>query len=282
MLYISCGLDWFSRVTETTYIANFSDWLCRVWRFIYNVILYAAGWIVVSMIIDRFITVWHPRQAPYMCTVFMAKLVTIIIGIGLVVVSIHAMWTYELTPDGCLLDPMRQDFQTIAWPWISAALCSYIPLMLVFILQIIVCIGLVYPRSEAVSMTNMNQRTQDQLTKLVLVVSLVYLLLNLPKIIANIVEYAYFPTPVVNYRQVAKLFLARAACQTISCLNCAVSFILYFSLVPQMRKEFMVIIRKLRGSNSSSIEEMQNMEVNSNGDMYITKVEQETTSATRV
>ena len=110
VLYVGCGVDWFSHITETTYIANFSDWLCRVWQFIYNVIIYAAGWIVVSMSIDRFIIVWHPRQAPYMCTVFMAKLVTIIILIGLVVVSIHAMWTYELTSHGCNIDPMQQDF----------------------------------------------------------------------------------------------------------------------------------------------------------------------------
>ena len=282
MLYIGCGLDWFSHVTETTYIAHFSDWLCRVWQFIYNVIIYAAGWIVVSMSIDRFIIVWHPRQAPYMCTVFMAKLVTIIILIGLVVVSIHAMWTYELTAQGCYIDPMQQDFQTIAWPWISATICSYIPLVLIFIFQIMLLIGLVYPRSEAVSVTNMNQSTQDQLTKLALVVSLVYLALNLPIIIVNFMEYANSSARVIDFRQVAKLLLARTACQTISCLNCAMSFILYFAMVPQMRKELVTLIRKLKGSNTSSIEEMQSMEINSNGDMYITKLEQDVTSATQV
>ena len=167
MLYVGCGVDWFSQVTGTTYIANFSDWLCRVWQFIYNVIIYAAGWIVVSMSIDRFIIVWNPRQAPYMCTVFMAKLVTIVILVGLVVVSIHAMWTYELTPQGCNIDIMQQDFQTIAWPWISATLCSYIPLVLIFIFQIMLLIGLVYPRSEAVSVTNMNRnctRSADKIS----------------------------------------------------------------------------------------------------------------------
>ena len=281
MLYVGCGVDWFSQVTGTTYIANISDWLCRVWQFIYNVIVYAAGWIVVSMSIDRFIIVWNPRQAPNMCTVFMAKLVTIIILVGLVVVSIHAMWTYELTPQGCNIDIMQQDFQTIAWPWISASLCSYIPLVLIFIFQIMLLIGLVYPRSEAVSVTNMNQTVQDQLTKLALVVSLVYLALNLPIIIVNFMEYANSSAP-FDYRVTARLLLARTACQTISCLNCAVSFILYFAMVPQMRKELMTLLRKLKGSNTSSIEEMQSMEVNTNGDMYVTKLDQDATSATQV
>lgn len=237
-----------------------------------------------SMVIDRFIIVWHPRQAPYMCTVFMAKLVTIIIVIGLVVVSVHAMWTYELTSQGhCSIDLMQQDFQTIAWPWISAILCSYIPIVLIFIFLIMLLVGLVYPRSEAVSVTNMNQPVQDQLTKLAIVVSLIYLLLNLPIIIVNFMEYANSSSAgVYDYGKVAKLLLARVVCQTISCLNCTVSFILYFAMVPQMRKELMDLIRKLKGSNASSIEEMQTMEVNSNGDMYITKLEQEATSATQV
>ena len=282
VLYVGCGVDWFSHVTQTRYIANFFDWLCRVWQFIYNVIIYGAGWIVVSMSIDRFIIVWQPRQAPYMCTVFMAKLVTIIILIGLVVVSIHAMWTYELTSQGCSIDVMQDDFQTIAWPWISATLCSYIPLVLIFIFQIILLIGLVYPRSEAASVTNMNQTTQDQLTKLALIISVVYLALNLPIIIVNLMEYANSSARYFNYRKTARLFLARTACQTISCLNCAVSFVLYFAMVPQMRKELMTLVRKLKGSNTSSIEEMQSMEVNTNGDMYVTKLEQDATSATQV
>ena len=141
-------------------------------------------------------------------------------------------------------------------------------------------IGLVYPRSEAVSVTNMNQTTQDQLTKLVLIVSLVYLALNLPIIIVNLVEYAN--TSSTDFRQVARLLLARTACQTISCLNCAVSFVLYFAMVPQMRKELMTLLRKLKGSNTSSIEEMQSMEVNTNRDMYVTKLDQDATSVTQV
>ena len=283
VLYVGCGADWVSHVTRTRYIAHFFDWLCRVWQFIYNVIIYAAGWIVVSMSIDRFIIVWQPRQAPYMCTVFMAKLVTIIILIGLVVVSIHAMWTYELTPQGCSIDIMQEDFfQTIAWPWISATLCSYIPLVLIFTFQIILLIGLVYPRSEVVSLTNMNQTTQDQLTKLALIVSLVYLALNLPIIIVNLMEYANSSVRPFNYRKTIRLLFARTACQTISCLNCAVSFVLYFAMVPQMRKELMTLLRKLKGSKTSSIEEMQSMEVNTNGDMYVTKLDQDATSATQV
>ncbi len=279
VLYIGCGMDWFSHVTETTYIANFSDWLCRVWQFMYKVIIYAAGWIVVSMVIDRFIILWHPRQAPYMCTVFMAKLVMIIIVIGLVVVSVHAMWTYELNAQGCSVDPMQQDFQTLAWPWISAALCSYIPLVLIFLFSIVITIGLVCPRADAVSVTNMNQSTQDQLTKLTLVVGFVFLTLNLPTIIVNIIEYS---NRAVGYALWAKFLLARVIGQTISCLNCAASFFLYFAFVPQMRKDFMELVKRMKKSNTSSIEEMQTIEVNSNREKYLTKSEQDTTSATQV
>ena len=291
-------MEWFSHITHTTHIANVADWLCRVWQFLYNMIMYTAGWIIVACTIDRFVMVWHERQAQDMCSVFMAKIVMIIIGVGLFVISVHSLWTYELTPQGCYIDPMQHDFQTTTWPWISATLCSYLPLVLIFIFLILIIAGLISPfctenlrccrqnppcchgNNQIVSHpSNGNPATQSHLTILTVVVATCHLLFNLPNIIVNFIEYNYNEASDTQYRRLIQLLFARTVGQSISCLNCAISCFLFFTIVPSFRKELIELIKRLKfGSEPVITSEMQTIEIN--GSSYPSK--QGATSATLV
>ena len=62
------------------------------------------------------------------CVPFQTILVAILLLLN--VVNIHALWIYELLPNNqCGIDVQRRDFEAVVWPWISAIVNVYIPLM---------------------------------------------------------------------------------------------------------------------------------------------------------
>ena len=249
VLYIGCGLDWVSYITDSTHVANKADWVCRLWKFFFNVISYSTGWIVVAMTMDRFVMMWYPRKAQQLCTVFMAKLSIVIIMIGLIVLSIHAMWTFALTPHGCIIEADAHMFQTTVWPIGSAIFYSYFPIVLLFTLDIFLILGTCNHASRGD-----NNPTQLRLTQVALIVSLTYLLLSLPTIILNIFVYC---RPHLN-QQIhtrALIFLLQEICQTLSCLNNSLSFIIYFGSVPMIRQELGAMVNVLKRSRQTLLNE---------------------------
>lgn len=252
ILYINCGLDWISQVTEMTYVSNLSDWMCRVWQFIFNVILYATGWLVVGMVFDRFLIVWSPHKAQQVCTVFISKLVLVGIFVGLVVVSVHAMWTYELVQNyGCIVD-LRDDIQTKTWPIVSAALYSYIPIVIILVMTMLIIFGMMHP-----NLNNNSGTVQDKFTQATVAIALTYLAFSLPTIIINLIEYFCSSDWIRAYDVRVQLLLARSVGQVLGCLNSSVTFFIYFAFVPMMRREVMVICSKLRGHRRLQMTELR-------------------------
>lgn len=72
-LYVACGLSWISHITQTPYIANIADWMCKIWQFVFNVMRYTSTWLVVAMAFDRFVYLCIPSKAHSLCSVFTAK-----------------------------------------------------------------------------------------------------------------------------------------------------------------------------------------------------------------
>ena len=242
VLYVGCGLDWVAHITETPYVANRADWICRLWQFIFNVIIYTSGWLVVAMMIDRFVTVCVPAKARVVCTVFIAKVVCILIVVFLVVISIHAMWTYELTENGCYIDPEQRDFQYITWPYISAILYSYMPLASTAIMATIVFVySLTCHRAESELTTQ--DAHQVVFTRVALIVAFCYIVMSLPTVIINFIDYHQPRYP--DYQKLAKLYLAKTMGQTVACFSHSISYIIYFTTVPLFRSEFVSIINRL-------------------------------------
>jgi len=56
--------------------------------------------------------------------------------------NIHALWIYELLPSSqCGIDVKRRDFEAVAWPWISAVVNVYLPLLISALLAVSLAIG---------------------------------------------------------------------------------------------------------------------------------------------
>ncbi|VDH93284.1 G protein-coupled receptor 139 [Mytilus galloprovincialis] len=189
-LYLFLGSEWVALVAEKPSIDSQADWICRLWQFVSRVVTYSSIWFVVSMTIDRYITIWHRKKSSKICTLFMAKFATISIFIGLIVVSVHAMWTYELM-DGCFFFHNDDDLHVVIWPWMSASCYSFIPLALIITFDILIFMGL--------GIRNVPDETDNEMTPMVLthatlVLSMFYFLLVLPPTVINIVDQTYPPS----------------------------------------------------------------------------------------
>lgn len=194
-LYLGCGADWISYVSNRPSIEITSDISCRFWMFLLSVITYSVVWIVVGMAVDRYVYIWHSRKANSLCTVFFAKVGVIIIMTGLVVISVNAMWTFELKIDmrgthsvACFIPQRYNDVFSLAWPWVSASFYLMIPLTLVFVLTLLIVIGLCFRRQPSASRHGQFCDNRGSVTA-VLLVCLEFFTLAAPMTVMTLFEF---------------------------------------------------------------------------------------------
>ena len=232
-LYLFLGSEWIAYMSEAQPIDTQADWICRVWQFVSRVVTYSSIWFVVSMTIDRYITIWHRKKSSKLCTLFMAKFAAICIFVGLVVISVHAMWTYGLM-NGCFILHIDDDVHVAIWPWMSASCYSYLPLTLIFIFDILIFTGLCVTHSPNESN---NEVTPMVLTHTTLVLSMFYFLLVLPPTVINIVDKTYPPSWLPKRHLMIQLAKARIIGHYMAWTNTAIVFYICILFSHSFRKE---------------------------------------------
>ncbi|XP_005089826.1 uncharacterized protein LOC101845814 [Aplysia californica] len=294
-----CVLDfllavaWVCFVFQKPYVTFLADWTCRLWMFLTNVMTFSGIWFVVVMNIDRLIYLTSKTKAKSYCTAFAAKTIVIFVVIGLVVVSIHAMWTYALQPQGCFVSYQQQDLHTIIWPWWSAAVYSYIPLSLLLILNIAQAIAICLRWCQCVPFvecfpckmcTPINSCTQytpcarcvrsqpnspdssgttpDDFVVTVMVVSLSFFLLTIPATVINILDI-HLPSSALTVDLIARIELTKKITELLSTLNRTVLGYLLLACSKDFRHEFVAFLRLicccLRSRRIFKVFEMRNM-----------------------
>lgn len=263
MLYLTIGTEWMSHILEKPSITSLADWICRLWQFLEKVITFAGIWFVVAMTIDRHISIWHPEKADAMCTKFMAKFAVISIIVGLVVISIHAMWIYELMPTGCYMLYMPNDLHVLIWPWLSASCYSFIPMTLLFLFDIILLLGicLKHPLKQRQNHDN----TPVDITYLTLALSMLFFLLSAPATVINIVDYNIPPAWVKDSDLMFQLNIARLIGQLMLLLNPGIFFFVCMIVSSTMRREMFNMIGNCTALCFKHHSRIYEMQVKSNG-----------------
>jgi len=106
------------------------------------------------------------------------------------VVNVHALWIYELLPNNqCGIDQHRRDFESVVWPWISAVVNVYLPLVVSVILAS--CLAVRTRPSYHTSTTAMDHPDVDdaQLSWVCAGVGLLNFVATSPAIAFNLLEY---------------------------------------------------------------------------------------------
>lgn len=188
-LFFNFGLHWLTMVSTGRSIETTSNLICPIWSFLYRIITFSGIWIVLAVTVDRYIAVCHPHHANTICSLFMAKVVIIVIYIGLIVISVHAMWTYHIIEtnvtetikdEKCNYKP---DNHVEIWMWYSGTCYIYIPsILLVFFDILLICGICINGRRSTVSR---QESVATDLKYTILALSNLYLLLSGPATIVN-------------------------------------------------------------------------------------------------
>lgn len=236
ILNVMFGISWICFTFNKRYVTNLADWSCKLWSFITNVITFSGIWFVVAMSIDRLLYTTSRSSS-----VFSAKATVTAIMTGLVVVSIHAMWTYELQPQGCYIPFQQEDAHIIIWPWWSATVYTYLPLFLIFILNIVHPVALCITHARGTNSSHQDP-TADSFVLTVIVVSVSFFLLTVPATVTNILDI-HLPSSWINVDLVARLELTKKITELLSSLNYVLFGVQLLLCSGEFRREFVALLR---------------------------------------
>ncbi|KAI8759454.1 cysteinyl leukotriene receptor 1 [Biomphalaria glabrata] len=242
VLNLMLGVIWMCDMFQLEYVTYIADWTCRLWTFVNNVFTYCGLWFVVAMNIDRLIFLTSRSNAQSHCTVFSAKASVMAIMVGLIVVSIHAMWTYELQSQGCFVAFEPYDLHKVIWPWLSATVYSYLPLSLLICLNVAQAIAICVKHVREVPISQPADGCQDTFVVTVMVVSLSAFIFNMPATVTNVLDI-HVPSSWISVEFVAKMELIKKITELLSSLNHVLLGIQLFACSREFRHEFLALLR---------------------------------------
>jgi len=125
-------------------IRNISSVSCKLHTFLVYYSLDITVWILVSVTLDRCVSVSLPFKSKRICTIPKAKLVIIILLLVFLFKNLHFFWTVDLVQTWeyrCDANtPDVEDFLRYVWPWIDLATFCVIP----FTIMILANIKMIY------------------------------------------------------------------------------------------------------------------------------------------
>ena len=183
-LMLNSSVEWLSDIILGTHFYNYSESACRIWQFVIRIVTYSGGWFMVSMTVERFLSMWFPKKANGLCSVFFAKAVITFIIVGLTVISAHALWLFRLTEKGWCYINTYSSFYTHFWLVLGMQF-SVVPLCLILFFGILASIGV---RRRSRFKTIINERIRMDTTFATIFNSFIYFLLNAPATVINVID----------------------------------------------------------------------------------------------
>ena len=124
---------WIIHITDYD-LRDYSAAVCKIHTWATYWVSYTSAWLLVSVTVERCVSVWFPHKVKTFCT--KRKTYIIIIAIILIMALINAHYLYGLgdkfdtaenvTYCGSIYDGYY-DFETFIWPWVDLCIYSLLP-----------------------------------------------------------------------------------------------------------------------------------------------------------
>ncbi|KZC08431.1 FMRFamide receptor [Dufourea novaeangliae] len=229
---------------------------CQFFIYLTTLCSFMSVWLVVAFTIERFIAVQYPLYRQSMCTVARAKtMVATMTGLAMILCS-PVLWfsaprvqyneTGNVTECGHLAEGL-ESWATV-YNVIDTVLTFAIPFTVIIILNMLIARAIYRHIKIRKSLTNeprivmerkppypsiRSNRAQTKITKMLLVVSSVFLCFNLPAYVLRIHAFLHFQEEVSAPRSVE---LAQQICNLLFNTNFGINFILYCATGQNFRK----------------------------------------------
>lgn len=193
---------------------NWNGDLCKVMFFVVNSSYTLSNWILVSWTIERLIAVTFPLKASSICTVNNVKkanLILVICCYGLNIPQLTEIMTVKQL-NGSRYFCQYSIFYRKMYALFESFMCMYVPICIIVVCNSVIIYQtkqtlthmLIYTSNKEIFYKR--SRKQTKMTKLLIIVSTVFLFLHLTQVFAKIWE-AIYPDPGVIYQHSAIEYL---------------------------------------------------------------------------
>ncbi|XP_076439904.1 kappa-type opioid receptor-like [Babylonia areolata] len=252
----------FHQLTE--HLVRLGDVGCKVLLFTGNFFSILASWILVAMTLERFIAVWFPLKVSRIYSKKKATIVLIVIFfLTFSFNTVYFVIVIENVKKSCVFHDSFRTFMQDYWYWADALAYAIVPCLLVITSNTLIIINVQMSSKTQRQLTNnfdqssRRMRDQQQITTMLIVISLVFLVLMLPNSIFYLVSEHWLKTTAPGSYRRMEYHFTKQLVHTLSDTNHAVNFYLYFLSMATFRRRFLDTIlcrkpaRKPKGANSS-------------------------------
>ncbi|RUS83509.1 hypothetical protein EGW08_008688, partial [Elysia chlorotica] len=243
---------------------------CNIIFFVQQFCVAYANWVVVAMTTERCLAVCFPLRVGQMYT--RRKALAVLSAFAVMTASVYVLllWAFVEAGDSrtgyyCQLKPRyRAYLRGQVHYWLDACIAHIIPCVLVLTGNALIVVSIRRARRVQRSLTSVVDRggrqskDQRQITCMLIAVSVVFLLLNVPNSAFYLLKDRLWPQrpPAYSYSYAQYMFIGRLV-HALTDANHAVNFYLYFLSMSTFRRRFLDSVRcrsrSQRSGPSSSV-----------------------------
>ena len=271
VLYIGLLRLWLGELTGMDFHDS-SNWVCKLTVSFGYTASDLSVWLIIAVTVERYIVVCFPLKASTMINTSRAKRVIGFLVLLMFSINLHFMWTVEIVQrpvDGknvsnCEASPQHQHLVNEVWPWVDACIYSFVPFIVILVLNILIICEVVEARNHRRQMQNTPEHHYHQqttrlrngdsstttsscrrscgpgegtkLTVMLLTVSFAFLLTTLPMNVSLIVT-AFWQQYQNTLRQIAQFKLAKTVAELLMYVNHSINFFLYCATGQKFRQQ---------------------------------------------
>lgn len=241
LFLIALLVGWFGSLNE--HLLQSGVW-CIFAVYITYVTSCLSVWYLVLVMLDRYIVICHSLHGPKLCSRRRSLLALSIVTSFAVLFYSHCFFTNKIIyhPSGptCTWRESFLDIITI-FTYLDTAITFVIPFFVILILNVFILFSIRrfkyrhisrYEKKYYASPCNCISKAQFRLTIMLIVVSVVFLVLNLP---SHGIRFYILVNHLAATQNIA-LFISQQICQMLYYLNFSINFLLYFSRSKQFRR----------------------------------------------
>lgn len=246
-------------------VQHTSNWMCKLVNFLGYVSSVTSVWLIIAVTIERFIAVKFPLKAPRMCDAHRARVVILGIIIIISFINLHILWSVELQYNShngstwsalCDAGVAHTVLVKDIWPWVDAAIYSFVPFVIITLLNSLIVRQVLYARKRRSQMQHVeltsncsnfvsklqakkSNESNKKLTIMLLAVSFAFVLTTLPMNLLQIVSAFLGP---VAHKRFAQMTLFRTIAELLMYVNHSINFFLYCATGRKFRRHVRLMV----------------------------------------
>ncbi|KAL8574169.1 hypothetical protein ACOMHN_024613 [Nucella lapillus] len=284
VLYIGLLRLWLGEVTGTDF-HDTGDWVCKLTIYLSYTASDLSVWLIIAVTVERYIVVRFPLKASSMINTARAKKIILFLVLLMFTINLHFFWTVEVVERSlggrnvtyCEAAPFHQRLVNDVWPWVDACIYSFVPFILIILLNIHIIKRVIQARAKRLRLQNTSlhhyhrqmsrlrkrvnfvgeevsrcRRSRGggeglKLTIMLLTVSFAFLLTTLPMNVLTIVT-TFWHQQQYSLRHTVRFKLAKTVAELLMYVNHSINFGLYCATGHKFRQQIVYLLRCRRDS----------------------------------